>query len=252
MEHTTEKTRIHFIDEVRGFAILCMVVYHTFYDLVNIFNMRIEVFYSPIVEALVTVFVGIFVFISGTSCVFSKNNLKRGAKCLGLGLVFTLFTYFFMNDQLIVFGILHMLGVSMMIYALILPLLKKFNPITIIIVCTILFIITYNVEYGHIGIGQLIKIQLPHAIYDIGILFPFGFVSPNFMSADYFALFPWLFCFIAGSGFGTLVKQNKMPKFIYKSHFKPLAFVGRHTLIIYLLHQPIVYSVLYLLFKFIG
>jgi uncharacterized membrane protein len=252
MDPTKKLNRIHLIDEVRGFAIVCMVVYHTFYDLVAIFGVNISFFFSSFMEAIVTSFVFLFVFISGTASNFSKSNLIRGAKCFGLGLIMTLATFLFMKSQLIVFGILHMLGVCMMLYGLLEPLLKKIPPLVLIVSGIILYAFTFNIVNGYLGFENFLTIPLPKAIYEFGYLFPFGFVPSNFFSADYFALFPWLFCFIAGAGFGRLIQENKLPKFIYQSHCKPIAFVGRHTLLIYILHQPVVYGVLWVIFYFIN
>lgn len=240
--------RVHLIDEVRGFAIVCMVVYHFFYDLVSIFGVNIPLFYSDFIQGLVPIFVFVFVFISGTASEYSKNNLIRGLKCFLLGMVMTGFTFIFMRDQLIVFGILHMLGISMMLYALIMPLLKKVPPIAISIVAVVLFILTYNVSNGYIGIGELIKIPLPDILYQTEFLFPLGFISSGFYSSDYFSLLPWFFAFVAGSGFGRILKNGKVPQIFYKQHIPPLAFIGRNTLIVYLLHQPVIYGILSLIF----
>lgn len=243
--------RVHLIDEVRGFAIICMVVYHTFYDLVVIFGVNIPIFYTDFIEVLVYIFVGLFVFISGTASEFSKSNLLRGFKCLGFGLLMTAFTFFFMRDQLIVFGILHMLGCSMIIYGLLSKWIRKIPPLMLIIIVTLLFILTYGVSDGSIGIGGVFSIKLPRVLYDVKFLFPLGFVSSTFYSADYFGLLPWFFCFLAGSGFGRLIRQRRLPQFVYDSHIKPLSFVGRNTLVIYVVHQPVVYGILYLIFKII-
>jgi len=244
-----KKSRIFFIDEVRGVAIVCMVVYHLFYDLVVIFGVDFPFFYSQTLFILVDVFVGIFVFISGTSSEFSRSNLKRGIICFSLGMVMTVVTLIFMYENRIIFGILHMLGVCMIIYALVSPLLKKIRPTVLIGTSAFLYIITYNITQGYISFFGLGKVFLPSGLYDVGFLFPFGFFSNSFHSSDYFSLFPWLFCFIAGTGFGRILKQNNLPPFFYSKHSKPLAFMGRNTLLIYILHQPIIYGVLSLTFK---
>lgn len=241
-------SRVHLIDEVRGFAILCMVVYHFFYDLVSIFDVNIPLFYSDFIQALVPIFVFVFVFISGTASEFSKNNLIRGLKCFGLGMIMTVFTFFFMRDQLIVFGILHMLGVSMMLYALILPLIKKIPSIYVSIAAIVLFILTYNIPDGYLGIGEFLKFPMPDVLYQTKFLFPLGFIANGFYSSDYFSLLPWFFAFVAGSGFGRILKSGNMPKIFYRKHIPPLAFIGRNTLIVYILHQPVIYGILSLIF----
>lgn len=244
--------RVHLIDEVRGFAIICMVVYHTFYDLVEIFNMNIPIYYSSFVDNLVTLFAGLFIFISGAACLYSRNNLKRGFICFMLGMIITAFTLIFMKDNLDLFGILHMLGVNMMLFSVLSPIVKKVPPSIGIICCMVLCIFTYNFQIGYLGFENFLKIDLPNQLYSTNILFPLGLSKPTFFSVDYFPLIPWSFCFFSGSFFGVLLKNNRMPKYFYKMHIRPLAFVGRNTLIIYILHQPIVLLVLYIIFWIIG
>ncbi len=144
-----------------------------------------------------------------------------------------------------------MLGTCMILYALLQKLLNKIPPFALIVGGILLYMFTYHVVDGYLGLQSLFFIELPPALYNTGFLIPFGFISNSFYSSDYFALFPWFFCFIAGSGFGRLLKDNKLPTFFYQMHLKPLAFVGRHTFVIYILHQPIVFLILSLIFAVI-
>lgn len=256
MLHSNPKAkegRVHLIDEVRGFAIICMVIYHAMYDLVAIFEIDLPIFY--LLQKIVPVFVFAFVFISGTASAYSKSNVIRGVRCFLLGAAMTLITWLFMPSQLIVFGILHMLGCCMTIYGLYQLLARRYfkdipTPklwwITIA-VCISLFLLTYHLPDGYLGFGAF-NITLPRALYSYTWLAPFGFPPNDFFSADYFSLIPWLFAFIAGTAFGKLLKHTNMPALFYRSNLKPLAFVGRNTLVIYILHQPVVYGVLTLIF----
>lgn len=244
--------RVHLIDEVRGFAIICMVVYHTFYDLVVIFGVDIPLFYTDFIQTLVLIFAGLFIFISGSACLYSHNNLKRGICCFGLGLLMTGFTYFFMSDSVDLFGILHMLGLGMMLFSFLSPLINKINPIIGLISCFALLLLTFNLSNGYLGFGEGIRLDLPAALYSTSFLFPIGLPNASFFSVDYFPLIPWLFCFYAGSFFGVLLKQKRLPDWFYSMHIKPLAFVGRHTLIVYILHQPVIFPILWVIFRLIG
>lgn len=247
MKNKNFKNRIFLIDEVRGFAILCMVVYHAFYDLTSIFGLSIPFFYSNTMNFLRDCFVFIFVFISGASSRFSKNNIKRGFIILGFGFIMTIFTYFFFPSQLIVFGILHMLGVCIILFGLFHNFLDKIPNKIFIPSVIFLFLITIGLQYGFVGIPYLFQINLPLYIYNTNFLFPLGITSHNFFSADYFPLFPWFFCFLLGSSFGKFLQLNKAPQFFYKNHIKFLSFLGRHTLIIYIFHQPVLFSLFYLI-----
>ncbi len=244
--------RVHLIDEVRGFAIICMVVYHLFYDLVVIFGMNIPLFYTSFIDTLVVLFAGLFIFISGSACLFSRNNLKRGFLCFMLGMAMTVVTFFFIKDSLDVFGILHMLGINMMLFSLVAHLIKKIPPLLGIVVCFALWLITYNLQNGYLGFEGILQIDMPAELYQTNYLFPIGLNNASFFSVDYFPLIPWTFCFLAGSFFGVLLKEKRLPEFFYKMHFKPLAFVGRNTLIIYILHQPVIFSILWVVFWIVG
>lgn len=120
-----KSNRVYLIDEIRGLSILLMVIYHGAYDLVSIFRINISIFYSPFIMFLQVLFAGVFVFISGIACRFSHNNLRRGFYVFLIGLGLSAFTFFFMPSQLILFGILHMLGVCMMFYGVFHKLLEK-------------------------------------------------------------------------------------------------------------------------------
>ncbi len=244
------KKRVGLLDELRGLSILLMVVYHAFFDLVYIFGVKIPAFHSPLLAFLQPFFAGIFIFISGAACRYSKSNLKRGALCFGLGLAFTVITALFMPSELILFGILHFLGVAMMLFALLHRVLDKLPPWLGLPLCVLLFSLTYRVSQGYLGLAGF-SLSLPGAWYQTPVLFFLGLPEPGFFSADYFPLLPWLFLFFAGAYFGASLKENRLPPWFYRSHIPPLAFIGRHTLLVYVLHQPVVYGVLYVIFFFI-
>lgn len=244
--------RVWLIDEIRGFSIIMMVVYHTLFDLVVLFGVEIPAFYSPFVSFLVTIFGGVFVFISGSACLYSHSNLRRGGICFGMGLLLTAGTLLVMPQDAIWFGILHMLGMSMMLFPLFFKLMCRIPPWAGILGCFLLFSFVSHTQDGFWGWGEFFKIPLPRMLYDLKWLFWLGFPPDGFLSADYFPLLPWLFCFLAGGFFGVLLKQRRLPAWVYLSHFRPLAFVGRHTLVIYLLHQPIVYALLWVIFQATG
>lgn len=236
--------RVHLIDEARGLAIVLMVIYHTFYDLVVLWGVSIPVFSTPLVQGLVVFFAGLFIFISGTACCFSRSNWKRGAICLGLGMGLTLVTWLFLPESFIRFGILHLLGCCMLLYPLLEPLLRRIPPWAGIPACLLLWALACRIPEGY-----CLSLELPRALYQTHWLFWLGFPGNGFFSADYFPMLPWLFCFLAGAFFGRSVQEGRMPPWIRKPHCPPLAFIGRHTMIIYLLHQPIVYSILWIAFR---
>lgn len=178
-------------------------------------------------------------FISGMSSRYSHNNAKRGIQCFFIGMIITFIFAFFAPTAPILFGILHFMGVSMMIYAIGDKYFLKIPAPVGIAVCAVLFLLTRGIMYGYLGPAQGVGIKLPEFIYNAGLLFPLGFRAPSFQSMDYFPLLPWFFVFLAGAYTGKYAIEDKMPAFFYKTHCKPLALAGRYTLWIYVLHQPV-------------
>jgi len=224
------RERIQLIDALRGVSILLMVLHHFGYDLVAFMGVPAYLIYNPLVETLQLIFASLFIFLSGASCIFSRNNLKRGVEILLCGIAVTIVTYLFDKDAFVVFGILHFLGCAAIIYALIRPALDKVKIHPVIWV--ILFIVS--------------KIALSRA-YDIPHLWALGIYTDDFVSSDYFPIFPWIFMYLFGTWFGHIVVEKKLPEWFYSFKCDFFAAVGRRTLIIYLLHQPVIMGIIYLL-----
>ncbi len=74
---------------------------------------------------------------------------------------------------------------------------------------------------------------------------PLGFYKEGFFSADYFPLLPWAFMFLFGAFLGGYAKAGAFPQTLYKSRSKLLQKIGKNSLWVYLLHQPILYVIMY-------
>lgn len=243
------KNRIYLLDELRGLCIILMVAYHFFYSAgmmyhydwaVNIFNLLRP--WQPILPIS-------FVLLSGIACNLSHNNILRGIKLLIVAVGITLVTYFFMPEQVIWFGIIHFIAFANIICAPLKKPILKIPSLVGVIIFGLMFVATYNIQAGCIGFMPDFAIKLPDILYSTDYTMMFGFYSPSFYSADYFPLIPWLFLFMAGISLGK--KIHKLPKILKKKHIRPLAFVGRHTLVIYIAHQPIILGILYAVRHFI-
>lgn len=245
------KNRVFLLDELRGLSIILMVIYHTVFDLIYVFGVDFPLFNSPFINFLRNFFAGLFIFISGASSNFSRNNLKRGFRYLLFGIAVSVVTYWVLGDGTILFGILHLLGVCALLYHLCHKVCDKINAVVGCAISFALFLLLFNVQNGYIGFDGLFKIPLPKIWYEGSFLFILGLPSQEFFSADYFPLISWLFIFFSGVFFGRIAKENKLPAFFYQKHLPPLVTIGNHTLVIYILHQPIIYLVLSLIFLII-
>lgn len=244
--------RIFFIDELRGFLVIAMICYHFMYNLVCFFGVHISLFYSPFLNFFISCVSAMFIFIAGCMCNYSKNNLKRGLICLGIAFSATIITYFCFYVPY-VFGVLHLIGFCILGFHYALSLIKKINPLIGMSVALLLTHLTYNVKDGYMNLLWF-KFNLPYSLYQSKFMFVIGFPRWDFQSLDYFPFFPWLWCFLAGSYFGVLLKEGKLPKFFYSSklHSKLLATIGLNSLFIYVVHQPIMYLTMLAIFYIIN
>ncbi len=247
-EQTPKYRRAGLMDEIRGFCIICMVFYHVMFDLNYTYNIHIPIMFDDWFGIIRDIFAGTFMFISGMSCRYSRNNAKRGIQCFFIAMAITYVFAIISPGAPILFGILHFMGVSMMIYAVAEKLIVKIHPLIGAGVCVVLFLATMGFTSGYFGLGEFFGLSIPELFYESGLLFPFGITGQGFISMDYFPLFPWLFVFLAGGFLGYYAVNDKFPEFFYKTHIKPLAVIGRYTIWIYILHQPMAMAIFWLIF----
>ena len=242
------RRRITFLDEARGLCIVCMVFFHTFYDLAYIFNFQIGYTLHNFFLPAQPFFAGAFIAICGVCCRLSKSNFKRSgiiAAAAAIVTVVTLVLSEFNIVEPIYFGILHLLASSVFIFAVLRPLLNKIHPAAGIAACILLTVLLLNIQDGEIGIGSVgitFNTKTPELL-----ALPFGIGKTRLYASDYFPLLPWIFIFFAGTFLGKYFTSDKLPEFFYKRHFPPLHIIGRHSLLIYILHQPIIYGLLVLI-----
>ena len=246
----SDRQRVHLIDEIRGLSIILMVFYHAFFMLGYFFGIEFLAKAQAFFEPLQPPFACLFIFISGISSNLSRSNFKRGIRLLGIALGFTLVTAvilpkFGITGAEIYFGVLHLLSVSMLLYALLKKPLSKVPTSVGISVMLVLFAVTFTVQSG-----KFLWLELPREIYNLGWLAPLGFPATDFYSADYFPILPYIFMFFAGTFFGRLAEKDALPKSWYVSRCRPLSAVGKKTLIIYILHWPIIFLLGLIISKF--
>lgn len=241
------KKRIEMIDLFRGILILLVVMYHILYDLTGIFGVVIPFFEAGWFEVFHQCFVGLLILIAGISSNLTRSNFKRGVKTFFCGMLITVITFTFMPEERIVFGVLHFFGVSMMLYGLLEKVLCRV-PVWLGAFSSLLFfILTRNLFDGFLGIGGIgIHFVLPCQNL---LTFVLGFYA-DIYSSDYYPVMPYFFLFLVGAFLGRNIKSKNLPAFCYDCGLKWLQFIGRHTLVIYMVHQPLVFGLLYLIFMF--
>ncbi len=238
------RPRVRLLDFLRGFSVLSMVLYHGMFDVVWLFGHDIS-WYKGLPGYLWQQSIcWVFILVSGAALHYGKHTLRRALTVLGCALVVSLVSFIAMPEQRVMSGILHMLGLSMLLYVPLRRPLQKVPPLLGLLLCSALFLLTKTLPWGYLGFADTALWALPEALYQTPFLFPLGFPGPGFFSGDYFPLLPWFFLFLAGYFGWALLKPKVSATPPGKN---PLEWAGRHSLLIYMLHQPLLYGLCLLL-----
>ena len=225
--------RIWELDALRGVCILCVIAVHLIYDLGFFIGLDLHL---PAWYVFIQQYGGvIFVILSGCCATLGSRSFRRGVLVFGCGMLITLVTFgmyrmgMAASDVVVKFGVLHLLGVCMMLY----PLLKKLPTTALSVLAAAIVAIGYAIQ------GMRFSVRW---------LFPLGFVYPGFTSSDFFPLLPQLGWFLLGIVIGRALYHEKRTLLPGTAQdfflFRFFQWCGRQSLWIYLLHQPVVYGLI--------
>lgn len=230
--------RIWEIDFLRGVSIVLVVGYHLLFDLGEFVGLKSFLGFSTDLSSTAWVvaqnfFAGLFVIMSGTSSTLTRSNVRRGLKLLAVAFAVTAVTYVFDPASTIWFGVLHLLAASILVYAAAFALAGA-------AACA---------AWGAavLGLGAVMPAIKRCLAVGFDWLLPLGLYSPGFSSFDYFPLVPWLGIFLLGAALGKSAyapRRSLLPWSLPQTVFNA---AGRHSLVIYIVHQPVIMGVLYAL-----
>lgn len=225
-------SRIWEIDFLRGIAILLMAVFHLVVDLRDFYGGPFDYFHGFwYVEGKLSAV--LFMLLAGVSTIFGRNILRHGVKIFCWGMVLTVVTYIYNPGTYIRFGILHLLGASLVLF----HYMRKFPTIILCVLAVVILVL-----------GNILIYRTAAAAY----LFPFGLTTAEFVSMDYYPLLPWYGVFLFGTLTGRFLYSKRRSLLKKPWHFGGLELLGRHSLLIYLIHQPLLLAGLYLLYRLIN
>lgn len=238
---TTGSTRYELIDVLRGTAILMMFSFHISYDLNHFGFIQTDFYHNPFWLNYRILIVSTFLSVMGMSLYIAHHNglrrdkfLQRLAYLVVCALLITLGTYFLFGKRFIYFGIIHFIAVASV---LALPFIRLYW--TNLIVGVAIIILSNHISLDFMDPRYLNWIGLMHG-------------KPY--TEDYAPIFPWFGVVLLGIFVARWAYTEKRIRFFRQWHsrlalFRLLRFAGRHSLIIYMLHQPIFFGTIALVHK---
>jgi uncharacterized membrane protein len=239
-----EKTnRFIELDILRGFAILFMIILHFFWDLdyfrilplnKNLYSLNI------IIPVIFFLLVGICLAVNNNkyqnqSKTMYLRTIQRGLWIFNLGMLFTILTSIFLPDRPILFGVLHCIGCCIILSTLLLRF-KSTNIIlaVLIIVSGLALSLYFTTENPNM-------VELASGIHESNV---------GAHTIDYFPILPWFGVCLLGITLGNILyKDNQrryhLPDLSKYGPTKIFSWLGQHSLLIYLIHQPIIAGILF-------
>ena len=267
-----KRRRVWELDFLRGIAVIAMLFDHlmfdfaylpglvgNFYEVNNAFinalhRFAIRYWYSTFrLNYSHPIFVMLFLFLVGTSCAFSRDNVRRGSLLALVAMAFTGVTFVIkaagLMEHGVVFGILDCIALSILCASAV-DIATKHDDNLNLFMPLILGII-------------ILALGISNRFWDIESLWDKTFYHEHFADYiigtraygdDWFALFPWVGMVLMGMYWGKAAYATRvslMPKLDGKWN-KPIKFIGRHALIFYLAHQALIMGLVMLLCACLG
>ena len=240
----TGRRRIAALDALRGLTLLSMIAYHACWDLVYLFGADWDWYRGTGAYVWQQSICWTFILLSGFCWSLGRRPLRRGLTVFACGWIITLVTVVFLPEERILFGVLTLTGSAMV---LLVPLERGLRhvPAGAGLACAAaLFALTRNVNRGTWGFEGLVLGTVPQGWYRNDLTACLGFPGPDFFSTDYFSLVPWCFLFLAGYFLHRLLEGPLARWDPDALRCPPLEALGRQSLPVYMIHQPVIYGIL--------
>ncbi|WP_289094042.1 heparan-alpha-glucosaminide N-acetyltransferase domain-containing protein [uncultured Bifidobacterium sp.] len=236
----THEGRYDLIDTIRGIAIVSMVIFHCCYDIFMVYGRDPSWYSQPAVHVWQQSICWTFILVSGFVWPWGRSgNVKRGIMLNVWGLVISGVTVLLMPAQVVWFGILNCIGCAVLLMIALEPVLKRIPAAIGALAAFALFMVFRNAQLGYLEWPGVFRLGLPAWLYDCHVLTPFGFPFPGFRSSDYFPILPWLFLYICGYFLNRIVMAIRPLQSVARYGVAPLSAIGRYSIWIYLVHQPV-------------
>lgn len=220
MKTIKQNSRYLLVDVIRGFTVVLMIIFHFSFDLDYYGLIDIDIIHHPFWYFFPRLIVFLFLFATGMSLSLAHKDsihwekfLKRLGLLVFWAVIISAVTYYLFPNSWIYFGTLHAIAV---ISCLSLPFLR----------------------YPFLAAGVAMAFFIPSVIWDLTL----PWIQLPHASWDYISPFPW----VGASLLGIFAVHKGLPYRELKESpiMRALKFLGQHSLIIYLLHQPVLFGIL--------
>ena len=278
--------RLQTLDLLRGMTLISMIIYHGMWDFLYLSETgasmtALRTWYEGSGGHLWQQSIcRTFILLSGFCVPFSRHILRRGLQVSAGGAAVSVVTIIALYEERVLFGVLTFLGAAMLAtggmkwvcdhsFKKEIPdgaatakggsVKGKTAPAAWLVVCLLLFHVTRWINLGYLRLGSLIRLDLPAGLYTFGsgklsgfLMTGVGFTMKGFFSTDYFSFLPWIFLFRAGYFLNRLMTVKGSEKVfsrpVFHLQLPVLNLIGRHSLPVYLIHQPVLYLLITILF----
>ncbi len=237
--------RIGLLDTLRGFALLAMASYHGTWDFEFFGYLDPGTAETGWLKIYARAIATTFLFMAGVSLVLASRPTirwrpfwKRLAMIAAAAIAISIVTRFAMPDEWIYFGILHSIATLSLV---------GIGFLCLPTVC--IWLATLALAAGWIVDVFYMPGALDWSFFNPRYLAWLGFAAMPERSNDFVPLFPWALAFFSGLSVATIALRTGLPERLAAlgTGNSLLAKAGRHSLLFYLLHQPILFGLVYLL-----
>ena len=249
------------LDTLRGADLVSMMLYHAAWDLVYVFGIPWAWYGSYGAYLWQQSICWTFLLLSGYCFHLGHRRLRRGLLVSGSGALVSAAMLLFMPENRVFWGVLSLLGAAVLVTISLDKYFQKIPAPAGAAGSFLLFLLTRDVPGHTLGLGWLVvqfpgvasrsdmaslaaalSLRLPDWLYRNDWTAVLGFPHAGFYSTDYFPLLPWLFLFWTG----YFLYRLRPPAALPFAHLRlpVLTALGRWSLPVYLLHQPVIYGIL--------
>ncbi len=241
--------RYYLLDSIRGICILGMIIYHTLFDIVAFFGVPVTENLMTAVDVVRDFGASCFICLAGICIHFGKRPVKRLIMISVAALVVSIATFITVPDMPVIFGILTFMAAASLIMMPLRKYLDKLPAGICAVISFIMFFVTFEVRHHYAGWYFIKLFEFPEVFYRNYFTAAVGFPFYGFATSDYYPLLPWIFMFFFGFFLWKCMKKSEKLMHILEFRLPFLEKIGKVSLYIYVLHQPVILGILLLVFN---